>query len=823
MNVVKPLSSDDPYGLLPDEPEIEVEFEEDNSEVIENPDGSATVIMDKEAPEEDLSKLGHFENLADSLSEEKLSSISREVVDLVKADLSGRKEWEEAYVNGLEFLGIKVEERTVPWNGASGVFHPILMEAAVRFQSQAIQEVFPPAGPAKTRIIGKETPEIRAKAVRIQDELNFQLTAKMPYYRGETERLLFVLAISGSAFRKGYYDTQKKRACARLIQPEDFIVPYGESDLDSAERFTHVCHLSKNEIKKQVLSGYYRDVDLTDPGSHTESEVKEKSADLMGVLPTPPHTDKYQVWETHIDLDIGEDPNGMPLPYVVCIERDSEKILSVRRNWDETDPERKRKSWFVAYEYVPGIGFYGLGLIHLIGGIAQSSTSIMRQLIDAGTLNNLPGGLKARGLRIKGDDTPIRPGEFRDVDVAAGKISDSITFLPTKEPSAVLHGMLRELVEEGRRVGSIAEVDVGDIQGEAPVGTVLALLERAQKVMSAVQARLHNSMGKELNLIASIIRDYMPDEYEYSQGETAFSRREDFNSSGVEILPVSDPGATTMSQRVVQHQAAMLMSSQAPQVYDIAKLHRTGLEILGFKNAEEIVPLPEEMKPVDPVSENAAIISGKPVKVFMEQDHEAHIAVHMAAMQDPKLMQIIGQSPAAPMVMQAAQAHIAEHVALAYRQKMERLMGMQLPAPGQPIDPQMEAQIARGAVQAAEQLLQKHAQEAQAEAAAQAAQDPVLQLQARDLEVKEKGLEYKREADMAKIASSEAQSLLNAQVELARIAQNAEVEGARIGAKAASDHEKIMADAQKAADQLEARAKESKARERASGKSKTSR
>lgn len=801
--IVKPLSPDDPYNLLPEEPEPEeeIEIQEAPSDVEVHEDGSATVMLGDSIQDVVLPD-GHYENMVEALGEEEVRKISNELGELIESDIRGRADWEETYVSGLEYLGVKNEERDRPWKGASGVFHPLIMEAAVRFQSQAIQEIFPPAGPAKTRITGKETPEKTKRAQRIQDELNYHLTVKMPDYRGETERLLFRLALAGGCFRKVWTDPAKNKVCARFISAEDFIVPYGESDLSSAERLTEVVRLSKNQMKKMKLSGYYADIELSDPSSGV-TDPKEKEAELLGVKPVSPATDQYTVWESHVDLDLGEDPDGMPLPYIVCMEKDSKKVLSIRRNWRSEDPTRSRKTWFVAYEYVPGLGFYGFGLIHLIGGIAKSATSIMRQLIDAGTVSNLPGGLKSRGLRIAADDTPIRPGEFRDVDVAAGKIEDSITFIPHKEPSLVLHNLLKELIDEGRRVGSIAEVNVGQMQGETPVGTMLAIIERAQKVMSAVQARLHVSLGKELNLIAENIRDYMDPFYEYDE-LNEFNRGEDFAETGVQIIPVSDPGATSMAQRVVQHQAAMQMASQDPQLYDRAKLHRTGLEVLGIKNAEELVPLQEEMKPTDPVSENVAIISGKPVKVFLEQDHEAHIAVHMAAIQDPKIASLLAQNPAAQVIMSSAQAHVAEHLAFAYRKRMESLMGAPLPEPGSEANPEIDSRVAQAAAQAAQTLLQQNQQEAAAQAAAEAAQDPVLKLQQDELEVKKLDQQRKYETDMRKIDSEEKKTLLKSQVELARISQGAEVEGARIGAKASADHERNMVEAQKAADMLEA-------------------
>jgi hypothetical protein len=766
--IERSIPGDDPFGLLEEETEVEVEpvlLEGDGEEA---PDGSITFNFGEDEEDEELDPV-HDANLAVKMGKDRLAEIAREVIEAVDSDKAGRREWEDAYTSGLDYLGVKEEKRTKPWNGASGVFHPLLMEAVVRFQSQAMQEIYPPAGPAKTRILGKDTAQNRSLAIRVQDELNYQLTQKMPEYRGETERLLFRLALVGSCFRKIYYDPLKQRPRSMFVPAEDFLVPFGESDLAGAERFTHILRLSKNEMKKMQASGLYREVEMSDP-TFIADEIEDKKAQITGVEPNSPGSDRYTVYEAHMDLDLGE--GEVCLPYVVCIDESTETVLSIRRNWKEEDPAKERCSWFVSYEYVPGLGFYGLGLIHLIGGIAKSVTSIQRQLIDAGTLSNLPGGLKSRDLRIKGDDTPIRPGEFRDVDVPSGKVSDAITFLPYKEPSGVLYQLMQQLVEEGRRVGSIAEIDVGDMSGEAPVGTTLALLERAQKVMSAVQARLHASLAKELKMIACIIRDDMPPEYDYNPGndKQRYDRQKDFSQASVEIVPVSDPGATTMSQRVVQHQAAIQMASQAPQLYDMPKLHRIGLEILGIKDADELVPSAQEMTPADPVSENMAVLQGKPVKAFISQDHEAHLAVHMAAAQDPKMQQLIGQSPQAAVIGSAMQAHIAEHLGFLYRSQIEQQMGSALPPPGEPLPPEAEAQIARAAVPAAQALLQKHQQEQAQQEAAAVAQDPLVQLQAKELALEQAKIENKAANDAAKLELSAKQGEVRAMVEVARIA-----------------------------------------------------
>jgi hypothetical protein len=799
----------DPYNLDPDQANT-VELDDpalagSTGDVVHHDDGSATVVMDDESSEGvDFSSAPFDANLADYLDKDDLTEVSNELVELFEADSNGRKEWEDAYVEGMDYLGLKVEDRSKPWPGAAGVYHPLLMEAVVRFQSQAMGEIFPPAGPAKTRILGKESADKNKLAQRVQEELNYQLTCRMPDYRGETERMLFRLALVGSVFRKVYFDPIRRRMCAKFIPAEDFVVPYGETDLSTAERFTHVCRMSGNELKRMTVAGIYRDIDLPDPTEVSGDDVADKQGEITGVKAMSPGSERHTLLEFHCDWDFGEAEYA--LPYIVTLHKDSGEVLAIRRNWKEDDEAKERRSYFVAYEYVPGLGFYGFGLIHLIGGITKSVTGILRQLIDAGTLSNLPGGLKSRGLRIKGDDTPIRPGEFRDVDVASGKIAEAITFLPYKEPSAVLMNLLSMLSEEGRRVGSIAEIDVGDMNAEAPVGTTLALLERAQKVMNAVQSRLHASLEKELKLIAEGIGQYMDPKYDFDVGYEA-NRQQDFQAAAFEVIPVSDPGATTMSQRVVQHQAALQMASQAPQVYDIPKLHRQGLEILGVKDAEELVPLPEEEKPQDPITENMNILKGSPVKSFIFQDHQAHIAVHMSAMQDPQIQQMVGQSPNAPMIMSAAQAHIAEHVAYAYRQQMEQLMGTQLPAEGQELNPQQEAQLARLAIPAAQKLLGQHQQEAAQQQAQQMAQDPLVQLQARELAVKEADQVRKAATDQAKIVLDGQKAQLKAKVELARIDSSKEIAAAQMGVDMMEGQKDREAEAERSADQIAAQAK----------------
>lgn len=764
------VQGDDHYGLLPPENEVEVDTSPESEEdpaVQAHEDGSVTV--DFSGDKKDAAELPkqHDANIADSLDDDECSGLKSDLIELIDADISARSEWEETYKKGLDLLGVKTEERERPWPGACGVYHPLITEALVRYESQAIMELFPPAGPAKTRIVGAESTDRQKKASRKQEELNYILVEKMTNYRDETEALLFHQGLAGSAFRKVYFDPTMKRPDAKFVPADDLIVPYGESDLLSAPRVTHRQFLTKNQIIKLQKVGKYRKIDLDDADSQITS-VSEKEADLDGIKPSKPGDERHEVLEVHVDWDFGEDADGLALPYIITIDRDCNEVLAVYRNWKEGDDTFKKREYFVHYKYLPGLGFYGFGLIHLIGGLTASATSILRQLVDAGTLSNLPGGLKSRGLRIKGDDTPIRPGEFRDVDVPGQSIRDNITFLPYKEPSAVLYQLLGNIVDEGRRIGSIADMQIGDMNAEAPVGTTLALMERALKVMSAIQARNHASMQQELRLIGDIVRDNMGPNYEYQQDEQA-NRQDDF-SSQEDIIPVSDPGATTMAQKVMQMQAVMQMASQAPQVYDIAKLHRSALESLGVKNADNLVPLPDEQTPRDPITENMCVLKGEPVKAFLPQDHQSHIAVHMAALQDPKLQQLIGQSPNAPVIQAALQAHIVDHVAYEYRNQMQQQMGTQLPPPDQPLSPQQEAQLSAASVPAANAILHRNQQD-QAQQQAQATmQDPMVQLQVQDQALKQAALSAKKDTETAKLALAASNADQKSKTERSRIA-----------------------------------------------------
>jgi len=717
-----------------DEPMVEIE--------IENPEGlkigmDGMVIDLLEEPEEE----SFDENLAEVMDAGQLGTIASDIVEMVDADINSRKEWVDMYVKGLDVLGMKYEERTEPWLGACGVFSTILTEAAVRFQSETILETFPAQGPVKTEIIGAIDKLKEDAAERVREDMNFQLTEAMPEYRPEHERMLYSLGLAGAAFKKVYYDPSYQRQVAIFIPAEDLIIPYGASSLINAERVTHIMRKTKNDIKKLQVSGFYRDVDLGEPVTiHTD--VEKKKAEDQGYSLTD--DDRYQILEVHIDYDLPgyEDEDGIALPYIITIDRGTKEVLAIRRNWEEDDTRRLKRQHFVQYTYVPGFGAYGLGLIHLIGGYARAGTSILRQLVDAGTLSNLPGGLKSRGLRIKGDDTPINPGEFRDVDVPSGTVRDNIMTLPYKEPSQVLAALLEKITQEGRRLGSIADMNVSDMSANAPVGTTLALLERQLKNMSAVQARVHYSMKQEFKLLRAIIRDNTPPEYEFdpSSGDR-MAKQEDYDM--VDVIPVSDPNSSTMAQRIMQYQAVIQLAQQAPQIYNLPVLHRQMIEVLGIKNADKLVPVEDDMKPRDPVSENMAFLNGEPTKAFIYQDHDAHIAVHTSMMQDPLLMAQIGQNPQAQKMMAEIQAHIAEHLAFAYRKKIEEQLGVPMPAPDSELPEESEVMLSRLVAQAATQLLAQSKGQVQQQQAQQMAQDPVVQLQQAELAIRKQDAETK--------------------------------------------------------------------------------
>ena len=719
-----------PQGLdsLPQE-EVEIE--------IINPE-EATIGMDGMEitiePGKDPVDVPFDANLAEYMDESELQKIGSEIVEMVEADINSRKEWVEMYVKGLEVLGMRYEERTEPWNGACGVFSTLLTEAAVRFQSETIIETFPAAGPVKTEIVGAIDKLKEDAAERVREDMNYRLTEEMPEYRPEHERMLFNLGLAGAAFKKVYFDPSLGRQTAVYIGAEDLVIPYGSSGARSAERVTHVMRKTKNEVRKLQVAGFYRDVDLGEPMMF-HGDVEKKKAEEQGYDLND--DDRYQFFETQIDFDLPgfESEDGIAYPYIITIDRGTNKVLSIYRNWREEDDHKKKRQHFVQYDYVPGFGAYGFGYIHLIGGYARAGTSLIRQLVDAGTLSNLPGGLKSRGLRIKGDDTPIAPGEFRDVDVPSGSVRDNIMPLPYKEPSQVLAALLERITEEGRRLGSIADMKISDMSANAPVGTTLALLERQLKTMSAVQARVHYSMKQEFKLLKEIIRDHTPSEYDYTPtGGNRGAKREDYDM--VDVIPVSDPNSATMAQRIMQYQAVIQLSQGAPQIYDLPQLHRQMIEVLGVKNAEKLVPVEDDMKPRDPISENMAFLNGKPTKAFIYQDHDAHIAVHTAILQDPLLMAQIGQNPQAQNMMAEIQAHISEHLAFAYRKKIEEQLGVPLPAPDKELPEDVEVQLSRLVAQAAQQVLAQDKQKAAQQQAQQQAQDPLIQMQQQELQIR---------------------------------------------------------------------------------------
>jgi hypothetical protein len=718
--------------------EMAIATDEDMPVMVELEDGSVEISFGEEVEEIDAAPFDA--NLADYLEDSQLQEISSELCDAVEGDMAARRDWADSYVAGLDVLGMKYEERTEPWENACGVYSNILAEAAIRFQAEAMSETFPAAGPVKTKILGEVTQDKEDAALRVKTDMNYELTEVMVEYRPEHERLLYSLGLAGSAFKKVYFDPSLGRQIALYIPAEDVIVPYGASNIESAERVTHVMRKTKNEMVKLQAAGFYREIELGDPVSFF-SDVEEAKAEQSGVSLTS--DDRYTMFEVHADLNIdgvdgadGEDSMQVAKPYVVTLEKGTGKVLAIRRNWNPDDSLTLKRQHFVHYVYVPGFGFYGLGLIHIIGGYARAGTSLIRQLVDAGTLSNLPGGLKSRGLRVKGDDTPIGPGEFRDVDVPSGSIRDNIMPLPYKEPSQTLFALLKQITEEGRRLGAISDMNISDMSANAPVGTTLALLERTLKPMAAVQSRVHFSMKQEFKLLRKIIAEYAPEEYMYvpDRGEPR-ARQADY--AMVEVIPVSDPNSSTMAQRVVQYQTVMQMAQAAPQIYDLPQLHRQMIEVLGIKNADKLVPTEDDSTPADPVSENMNVLVGKPIKAFITQDHQAHIAAHQAFMQDPQIAAMIGQNPAAQQIMAALSAHLAEHTGFLYRQQLEQKLGAPLPAPNEVLAPEAEALLAQTIAQAGIQLTQEKQQQAAQAAAQQKAQDPIIQMQQQELQLKQ--------------------------------------------------------------------------------------
>ena len=770
-SIDKALQPPSPFDIEKDDQPINVVIGPTDGEEIER----IEVDMEKE-PAFDA-------NLAEYVDDSVLASLTAELYEDFDNDRMSRKEWEETYIEGLDLLGLQLEERSEPWDGACGVYHPMLTEAAIRFQSEMIAETFPALGPVRAKVIGRETPEVLASAKRVVEDMNYHLTEKMVEFRPEHEKMLWSLALSGAGFKKVYYDPSLDRPTSMFVPAEDFYIPYGASDARSAERCTHLMRKTKNEIKKLQYAGFYRDVELGDP-SRDIDDIQERKDEAAGFKGN--YDSRYKILEMQVELDLkgfedtdeetGE-PTGIALPYVVTMEKGTQTILSIRRNWDENDPFKLRKQHFVQYTYIPGFGAYGYGLIHLIGGFAKSATSIIRQLIDAGTLSNLPGGLKTRGLRIKGDDTPIMPGEWRDVDVPGTSIKDNILPLPYKEPSATLFQLMQNVVEEARRLASVVDVDMKNMQSEAPVGTTLAILERTLKVMSAVQARVYASMEQEFKLVAELIRDYLPAAYDYVPDFDAqpTAKKEDYDN--VDIIPVADPNASTMAQRIIQYQAAIQLAQMAPQIYNLPLLHRQMLEIMGIKDADKIVAVEEDAKPEDPVSENMNILNMKPVKAFMQQDHDAHLAVHQACVNDPKIAAAMGQNPNANAIKNAMSAHIMEHIAYQYRRGIETQLGVSLPPEDETLDPQMEVQIAKLSADAAKQLLQQNQAEQAQQQNQQAAQDPVLQMQQKELQLKEQELQDKKLIEMEKLKTQKEIAMLNNEAKLLLQNEDAKVEG----------------------------------------------
>ena len=762
-------------------PDIEIEIEDPESVKIGL--GGMEIVIDPDAEEDDEFN----ENLAEKIDEDELVGLATDLIGDYDDDISSRKDWVQTYVDGLELLGLKIEERTEPWPGACGVYHPLLTEALVKFQSETIIETFPAQGPVRVKILGEETPEKIDAAQRVKADMNFQLTEVMTEYRPEHERMLWGLGLSGNAFKKVYFDPSLGRQVSLFVPAEDIVVPYGASDLESSPRVTHVMRKTPNEMRKLQVAGFYRDVELGDPVD-TFDEVEKKIAEKMGFKASV--DDRFKLLEMHVDLDLPgyEDkddkgkPTGIALPYVITIEKHTQTILAIRRNWHPDDPLKQKRQHFVHYGYVPGFGFYCFGLIHLIGAFAKSGTSILRQLVDAGVLSNLPGGFKTKGLRVKGDDTPIAPAEFRDVDVTSGTIKDNIMTLPYKEPSQVLYTLLGTIVEEGRRFASAADMKISDMSGQTPVGTTLAILERTLKVMSAVQARVHHAMKQEFRLLKNIIRDYSPVDYEY-EPENAAPTAKQSDYDYVEVIPVSDPNAATMAQKVVQYQAVLQLASSAPQLYDLPLLHRQMLEVLGIKDAAKLVPIEDDMKPKDPVSENMDVINMKPVKAFIYQDHAAHITTHMSFMQDPITAQMIGQNPQAQQMMSALMAHIAEHYAFQYRKNIEEKLGVAYPAPNEEMPEELEVEVSRLAAAASQKLLQSNqAMVAQAQAQ-QAAQDPIVQMQQQEMQLKAAEVQRKAQKDQIDAQLKAAQI----ETERMRIQTQAEIDGARLGAQIARE------------------------------------
>jgi len=782
-----PLGIEEDAGMGMDP--LEIEIEDPESVSISMGDIEIELSPDKEGTDEEFNA-----NLADFMDDSVLGKLGNELIDNFDKDINDRKDWIRTYVEGLKLLGLKYEERTEPWAGACGVFHPMLTESVVRFQSEGIMETFPAAGPVKTQILGEDTPVKEEAATRVREDMNYQLTEVMLEYRPEHEKLLWNLPIAGSAFKKVYYDPSLGRQVAMFIPAEDIVVPYGASNLERAERVTHVMRKTENEVLKLQEAGFYSDVDLGEPSSELD-DIEKQKAEEMGMSAV--QDERFRILEMHVDLDLEgyehEDEDGevtgIALPYVVTVEKGTQKILAIRRNWYEGDELHTKRQHFVHYQYIPGFGFYGYGLIHLIGGYAKSATMLIRQLVDAGTLSNLPGGLKSRGLRVKGDDTPIAPGEFRDVDVPSGSIRDNILPLPYKEPSQVLFALFQNIVQEGRQFASAGDMKVSDMSAQAPVGTTLAILERTLKVMGAVQARMHYSMRQEFRLLKAIIADYTPEEYDYDPIDgSRKAKKADYDM--VAVIPVSDPNAATMAQKIVQYQAALQLAQTAPQLYNLPLLHRQMIEVLGIKNAAKLVPVEDDATPIDPVQENQNALTGKPNKAFLEQDHQAHIAVHTSMLQNPKIMALVQSTPQGQAVVAAMMAHINEHLAFAYRTEVEKTIGLLLPTEKQEknMEPEVAAQVAQLAAQASTRMTQQAQAQAAQQQAMQQAQDPIIQMQQQELQIKMQELQLKVQKQQID-AAAKADQL---RIEESRIAAQKEIAAMQVGATAAATKDKLQ-------------------------------
>ena len=783
--------------------EVDLEIEIVDPKMVTLDDGSVEITL---VPDSGTGEDGEFDaNLAEDMEEDELRKLADEVTGLVDADVDSRKDWADTFVKGLDVLGFKHEERSDPWEGACGVYSTVLSEAAIRFQAETMSETFPAAGPVKTKVLGEETKDKEEAAARVKADMNYELTERMVEYRPEHERLLYSLGLSGSAFKKVYFDPNIGRQTAVYIPAEDVIVPYGASHIESAERVTHIMRKTKNDLKKLQANGFYRDADIGDPRPfHTDIEERKAEEDGYSVT----DDDRYTMYEVHADIVIegfDDSDDEIAKPYVITIERGTSEVLAIRRNWDPDDELMLKRQHFVHYVYVPGFGFYGLGLIHIIGGYAKAGTSIIRQLVDSGTLANLPGGIKSRGLRIKGDDTPIEPGEFRDVDVPSGSIRDNILPLPYKEPSQTLLQLLNQITQEGRRLGAISDMNISDMSANAPVGTTLALLERTLKPMAAVQARVHYAMKQEFKLLKAIMSEYAPEEYDYKplRGEMG-ARRADYDA--VDVIPVSDPNSSTMAQRVVQYQAVLQMAQSAPQIYDLPQLHRQMIDVLGVKNADKLVPVKDDINPTDPVSENMAALVGKPMRAFIYQDHDAHIATHTSFMQDPMIAQTIGQNPQAQQIMASLQAHIAEHLGFSYRKQIEERLGVPLPPPNEPLSEEVEVNLASLVAEAGKQLTQAHQQQQAQKQAEQQAQDPILQLRREEVAVKKAEVDRKAQKDQADSQLQQADLLRKAQKDMADVAvaaQQVEIDKTEMVLDAKKEKLKVDANTRKESDKLD--------------------